>query len=160
MFNIQTHSENSIRSVRESSCIKACQNCYKHCYITMELLKSTVTLLNTCEKLKVMHETQCDLGKRAKANETCYCLCYCEHVKMRKRMRNGPDPRNEYGDKMRHFNEFFASFLRFYVFDLCFFVMKCNIIVLIIHNISYIYSYFSKVVTETIVNCAIWALKG
>ena len=38
--------------------------------------------------------------------------------------------------------------------------MKCNIIVLIIHNISYIYSYFSKVVTETIVNCAIWALKG
>ena len=69
-------------------------------------------------------------------------------------------PRNEYGDKMRHFNEFFASFLRFYVFDLCFFVMKCNIIVLIIHNISYIYSYFSKVVTETIVNCAIWALKG
>ena len=50
--------------------------------------------------------------------------------------------------------------LRFYVFDLCFFVMKCNIIVLIIHNISYIYSYFSKVVTETIVNCAIWALKG
>ena len=76
------------------------------------------------------------------------------------RMRNGPDPRNEYGDKMRHFNEFFASFLRFYVFDLCFFVMKCNIIVLIIHNISHIYSYFSKVVTETIVNCAIWALKG
>ena len=85
-------------------------------------------------------------------------------------MRNGPDPRNEYGDKMRHFiikmTHFipifvpFASFLRFYVFDLCFFVMKCNIIVLIIHNISYIYSYFSKVVTETIVNCAIWALKG
>ena len=25
-------------------------------------------------------------------------------------MRNGPDARNEYGDKMRHFNEFFASF--------------------------------------------------
>ena len=62
--NIQTHSENSIRSVRESSCIKACQNCYKHCYITMKLLKSTVTLLNTCEKLKVMHETQCDLGNK------------------------------------------------------------------------------------------------
>ena len=33
------------------------------------------------------------------------------------RMRNG------YGDKMRHFNEFFASFLRLCVFDLCFFVM-------------------------------------
>jgi hypothetical protein len=28
-------------------------------------------------------------------------------------MRNGPDPRNEYGDKMRHFNEFFRLF--FYV---------------------------------------------
>ena len=55
---------------------------------------------------------------------------------------------------------FSPLFLRFYVFDLCFFVMKCNIIVLIIHNISYIYSYFSKVVTETIVNCAIWTLKG
>ena len=54
----------------------------------------------------------------------------------------------------------FSPLLRFYVFDLCFFVMKCNIIVLIIHNISYIYSYFSKVVTETIVNCAIWALRG
>ena len=31
----------------------------------MELLKSTVTL-NTCEKLKVMHETQCDLGNKPK----------------------------------------------------------------------------------------------
>jgi hypothetical protein len=119
-----THSENSIRSVRESSCIKACQNCYKHCYITMKLLKSTVTLLNTCEKLKVSmkHNVTLGISHRAKANETCYCLCYCEYVKMRKRMRNGPDPRNEYGDKMRHFNEFFAPFM-----FLCFrFMFLCN----------------------------------
>ena len=32
----------------------------------MKLLKSTVTLLNTCEKLKVMYETQCDLGNKPK----------------------------------------------------------------------------------------------
>ena len=35
------------------------------------------------------------------------------------RMRNG------YGDKMRH-NEFFASFLRFCVFDICYFVMDAT----------------------------------
>ena len=55
---------------------------------------------------------------------------------MRKRMRNGADPRmrngygdkmrNGYGDKMRH-NEFFASFLRFCVFDLCYFVMDATL---------------------------------
>ena len=90
----------------------------------MELFKSTVTLLNTCEKLKVCmkHNVILGISQRAKANETCYCLCYCEHVKMRKQMRNGPDPRNEYGDKMRHFNEFFASFT-----FLCFrFMFLCN----------------------------------
>ena len=50
-------------------------------------------------------------------------------------------------DKIRHFNEFFASlYLRFCVLDLCcFFVMEYNVVVLIIHNISY------TVVTETIV---------
>ena len=58
----------------------------------------------------------------------------------------------------------FSPLLRFYVFDLCFFVMKCNIIdyviVLIIHNISYICTAISrKVVTETIVNCSICANK-
>jgi hypothetical protein len=41
---------------------------------------------------------------------------------MRKRMRNG------YGDKMHH-NEFFASFLRFCVFDLCYFVMDATLII-------------------------------
>jgi hypothetical protein len=35
-------------------------------------------------------------------------------------------------DKMRHFNEFFASYLRFCVLE-----MKYNVVVLIIHNISY-----------------------
>jgi hypothetical protein len=53
-------------------------------------------------------------------------------------------------DKMRHFNEFFASYLRFCVLDLCFFVMEYNVVVLIIYNISYT-AISIKVVTETIV---------
>ena len=53
-------------------------------------------------------------------------------------------------DKMRHFNEFFASYLRFCVLNLCFFVMKYNVVVLTIHNISYT-AISIKVVTETIV---------
>ena len=37
--------------------------------------------------------------------------------------------RDGYGDKMCHFNEvFFASFLRFCVFDLCFFCNGCNVV--------------------------------
>jgi hypothetical protein len=51
-------------------------------------------------------------------------------------------------DKRRHFNEFFASYLRFCVLDLRFFVMEYNVVVLIIHNISYI-AISIKVVTET-----------
>jgi hypothetical protein len=43
--------------LRESICIKACQNCYINTAITVKLLKSRVTLLNTCEKLKMTHET-------------------------------------------------------------------------------------------------------
>jgi hypothetical protein len=39
----------------------------------LKLLKSKVTLLNTCEKLKMTHETQRDLGNKSKVNETCYC---------------------------------------------------------------------------------------
>jgi low affinity Fe/Cu permease len=39
--------------------------------ITVKLLKSKVTLLNTCEKLKM---TQRDTGNiKSKVNETCYC---------------------------------------------------------------------------------------
>jgi hypothetical protein len=43
------------------------------------------------------------------------------------KMRNGYGDklRNGYGDKMRH-NEFFASFLRFCVFDLGYFVMDAT----------------------------------
>ena len=48
-------------------------------------------------------------------------------MKMRKRMRiHGTDVGIKCGtvmDKMRYFNEFFASYLRFCVLDLCFF---CN----------------------------------
>jgi hypothetical protein len=42
--------------------------------ITLKLLTSKVTLLNTCEKLKMAHEKQLDLGNiKSKVNETCYC---------------------------------------------------------------------------------------
>jgi hypothetical protein len=54
-------------------------------------------------------------------------------------------------DKMRHFNEFFASYLRFCVLDLwVFFGMEYNVVVLINHNISYT-AISIKVVTEIIV---------
>jgi hypothetical protein len=59
---------------------------------------------------------------------------------------------------MRNFNEFFSPLLCFSVFDSCFFVMEYNVVVLIIHNISYT-AISIKVVTETIVKCAIWVLK-
>jgi hypothetical protein len=83
-------------------------------------------------------------------------------------MRNGADPRNRYGDKMWngtdldkmcHFNEFFASFFTFLCFRfMFFFVMEYNVVVFIIHNISYT-AISIKVVTERIVKCTIWALK-
>ena len=51
--------DNSTRSYENQSvvfctqnCIKACQKCFKHC-LTVKLLKSKVTLFNTCEKLKI-----------------------------------------------------------------------------------------------------------
>jgi hypothetical protein len=46
------------------------------------------------------------------------------YVKMRKRMRNGADPRNGYGDKMQNRTDLdkIASFLRFRVLDLCLFL--------------------------------------
>ena len=41
--------------------------------ITVKLLKSKVTLLNSCENLKMTHETQHDLGNiKSKVNDTCY----------------------------------------------------------------------------------------
>jgi hypothetical protein len=43
--------------------------------ITVKLLTSKVTLLNTCEKLKMTHEKQLDLGNiKSKVNETCPIL--------------------------------------------------------------------------------------
>jgi hypothetical protein len=84
---------------------------------------------------------------------------------MWKRIRNEADSRSgcgtdigikcgteRLGDKMRHFNEYLC------VFDLCFFAMECNVVVLFIHNISCT-TFSIKVVTETIVKCALWALK-
>jgi hypothetical protein len=42
--------------------------------ITVKLLTSKVTALNTCEKLKMTHEKQLDVGNiKSKVNETCYC---------------------------------------------------------------------------------------
>jgi hypothetical protein len=82
----------------------------------VKLLTSKVTLLNTCEKLKMTHEKQLDLGNiKSKVNETCYCEtcvshrlkcgsgCGTERSGSTERMRNG------YGDKMRY-NEFSPHF--------------------------------------------------
>jgi hypothetical protein len=61
-------------------------------------------------------------------------------------MRNGTDL-----DKI-------ASFFTFPCFRFMgFFVMEYNVVVLIIHNISYT-AISIKVLTETIVKCTIWAL--
>jgi hypothetical protein len=94
-------------------------------------------------------------------------------------MLNGTDEfkmRNGYGVKMRNgmdlgikcvilnFTKNFNYRLSFFS-NLCFhrlsffFAMECNIVVLIIHNISYT-TISIKVVTETIVKCAILALKS
>ena len=85
---------------------------------------------------------QRDLRNISKVNETCYCEHVIIRLKCGKRMRiHGTDMGIKCGtvmDEMRHFNEFFASYLRFCVLDLCsFFVMEYNVVVLIIHNISY-----------------------
>jgi hypothetical protein len=62
--------------LRESICIKSNQSFIKtaiNTAITVKLLTSKVTLLNTCEKLKMTHEKQLDLGNiKSKVNETCY----------------------------------------------------------------------------------------
>ena len=80
---------------------------------------------------------------------------------MRKRMRNGADPRNGYGDKMWNGTDLdkIASFFTFPCFRFMWgFLMEYNVVVLIIHNKSYT-AISIKVVTETIVKCTIWALK-
>jgi hypothetical protein len=97
--------ENSTRSYENLSVSKLVKTAINTA-ITVKLLKSKVTLLNTCEKLKMSHEHNVTFE--------------ITQIKMRK--RNGADPRNGYGDKMRngtdldkmrHFNGFFRLF--FYV---------------------------------------------
>jgi hypothetical protein len=81
---------------------------------------------------------------------------------MRKRMRNGADPRNGSVEIKCGTERIWIKsplFLRFRVLDLCcFFLMEYNVVVLIIHDISYT-AISIKVVTGTIVKCTIWALK-
>ena len=65
---VQTRCENQSVHRAVSKLVKAAINTA----ITVKLLKSKVTLL-TCEKLKMTHETQCDIGNKSKVNQTCYC---------------------------------------------------------------------------------------
>jgi hypothetical protein len=55
--------------------------------VTVKLLKSKVTLLNTCEKLKMTHETQRDFGNESKVNETCYCET-CHNLSIEAKKQN------------------------------------------------------------------------
>jgi hypothetical protein len=64
--------KNSTRSYENLSVSKLVKTAINTA-ITVKLLKSKVTLLNTCENLKMTRETQCDLGNKSKVNETCYC---------------------------------------------------------------------------------------
>ena len=72
MFSIKR----TLPDLRESVCIKACQTAINTA-ITVKLLKSTVTLLNTCEKLtysiKNLTYSQRDIENKSKVNEACYC---------------------------------------------------------------------------------------
>ena len=73
--------DSSTRSYENQSVHRAVSKLVKtaiNTAITVKLLKSKVTLLNTCEKLKKTHETQCDIGTaigniKSKVNQTCYC---------------------------------------------------------------------------------------
>ena len=80
---VQTRVQCSIQCNENST--RSCKNLYLYqrlsfiktainTAITVKLLTSKVTLLNTCEKLKMTHEKQLDLGNiKSKVNETCYC---------------------------------------------------------------------------------------
>ena len=71
--------DNFTRSYENQSVYRAVSKLVKtaiNTAITVKLLKSKVTLLNTCEKLKMTHETQCDIAIgniKSKVNQTCYC---------------------------------------------------------------------------------------
>jgi predicted transcriptional regulator len=73
--------ENQSVVFRTQNCIKACQNCFKHC-LTVKLLKSKVTLFNTCEKLK---KTQRDTGKSQRSMR----LVIVKHVTIRLKCGSG-----------------------------------------------------------------------
>jgi hypothetical protein len=75
--------ENSTRSYENLSVSKLVKTVINTA-ITVILLKSKVALLNTCEKLKMTHETQRKLVK-SKVNET----CYCENVTIRLKCESG-----------------------------------------------------------------------
>ena len=67
--------EKSIRSYENVSVSKLVKTAINTA-ITVKLLKSKVTLLNTCEKLKMTHEKR-DWEYKSKVNETCYCeICH------------------------------------------------------------------------------------
>ena len=67
--------ENSTRSNENLSISKLIKTAINTA-INVKLLKSKVTL-NTCENVKVTHETQRDLGNKSKVNETCYSeICH------------------------------------------------------------------------------------
>jgi hypothetical protein len=48
--------------------------------ITVKLLKSKVTLSNTCEKLKMTHETQCDIAIENTVSQRSIRLVIVKHV--------------------------------------------------------------------------------
>jgi hypothetical protein len=127
-----------------------------------------VTLLNTCEKLKMSHEHNVTFEITQRSMR----LVIVPHVTIRLKCGSGCGTERIHGTDMEIkcgteriwikcviLMSFFASFLRFCVLDLCvFFVTEYNVVVLIIHNICYT-AISIKVVTETIVKCTIWALK-
>ena len=68
MLTVQTPVQYKENSLTRIYLYQSLSNCYKHCYNC-----ETVTLLNTCEKLKVTDETQRDLENKSKVNEACCC---------------------------------------------------------------------------------------
>jgi hypothetical protein len=93
--------------------------------ITVKLLKSKVTLLNTCEKLKMSHEH--NLPFEITQMSMRLVNCYCEHVTIRLKCGSECGTERIHGTDMEikcgTERSFSPLFLRFCVFDLCSF---CN----------------------------------
>jgi hypothetical protein len=87
--------ENSTRSYENLSVSKLVKTGINTA-ITVKLLKSKVTLLNTCEKLKIESWTQRDLRNNSKVNET----CYCEQVTIRLKCGSGCGTERIHGTDM------------------------------------------------------------